>query len=193
MYELNTGIRAESPLHHLTKINKTSASKVQISEQAFWGHLVIRGSSSNADFVAGIHKATGLTLPLEPLTSSHHEQSSIHWQSPNEWLLLSEQGGELELENKLRDTLTGHFSIVDVSGGQTVLKLTGPDAEMVLRKSCGYDIKGNLPIGKTITTRLAKTSVVVHSMAPQTYLLIVRRSFADYVWRWLEEAAQEYL
>ena len=97
------------------------------------------------------------------------------------------------LEKQLREAMEGHYSIANVSGGQTVLVLAGKDAINVLKKSTGYDLHdSNFPEGKVVTTTFAKTQAVIRRTGPQKWELVVRRSFADYVWLWLQDASAEY-
>ena len=195
MSNTSTTVRRESPIYHIDMQSNDlskSAAGVHFKEFAFFGHLTVRGSSANPAFVKGMEEVLGLTLPTTPLTSSSNEHSSIHWVSPNEWLVLLEKGNEAEVEAVLREALSGHFSVVDVSGGQTLFQLSGDDALMVMKKSCGYDIEGGLPVGKTVTTHFSKASVMIHKPSEGTFLLVVRRSFSDYVWRWIEDSSQEY-
>lgn len=195
MSNSSVSVRRESPIYHVdtsAQSKPVSSAGVCFKELSFFGHLTIRGSSDDSTFVKGIEEVLGLALPTTPLTSATNEHNSIHWVNPTEWLVLLEKGNEAEVESQLREKLTGHFSVVDVSGGQTLFQLSGDDALMVMKKSCGYDVEGGLPVGKTVNTHFSKASVMIHKPDEKTFLLVVRRSFADYVWRWLEDASQEY-
>lgn len=191
MSNLNTKVRPDTPLAH---INFKSDQKggVTFQELGFYGHLTLRGDSANAEFVASVETVLGLSLPVAALTSASNDSTSIHWISPNEWLIITSKGDEAELETNLRAKLTGHFAIVDVSGGQTVFELSGDDVICLMKKSCAYDIEAELPIGKTVTTHFAKASVVMNRVDERRFMLVVRRSFSDYVWRWIEDATDEF-
>ena len=39
---------------------------------------------------------------------------------------------------------------------------------------------------------MAKAGALIHQTGEDVYELYVLRSFADYLWRWLEDAAAEY-
>ena len=103
-------------------------------------------------------------------------------------------GEEFALEKALRHALgQAHFSLVNVSGGQTVITLRGPKARETLMKSTPYDIHPSaFPVGKGVTTVFAKTSVTLRQPKADCWELIVRRSFADYLYRWLLDAAAEF-
>ena len=191
MSNINAKVRPDTPLAHVN-FNSAPQGGVTFQERGLYGHLTLRGNSADADFVASVEAVLGLSLPVTALTSVSNSDMSIHWISPNEWLIISAKGDEADLEANLRAKLTGHFSIVDVTGGQTVFELSGDDVICLMKKSCAYDIEAELPIGKTVTTHFAKASVVMSRLDDRRFMLVVRRSFSDYVWRWIEDATQEF-
>ena len=80
-----------------------------------------------------------------------------------------------------------------MSGGQTLLQLAGEHAEEVLMKSTSYDVhESNLQVGKVVTTTFAHTQVVLRRLDTNSFELVVRRSFADYVFAWIRDAAAEF-
>ena len=97
-------------------------------------------------------------------------------------------------EQKLREALGDlHIQIVNVSGGQQVLELSGPNVRQVLMKSTSYDVHPNsFPVGKAVGTVFAKSQLVIRHTAEDTWELVIRRSFSDYWWLWLQDAAAEY-
>jgi len=188
--------RAESPLHHADLDTMADKGRedggVQLQELKLLGHLVLRGTVENAAFVAGVEKVLGVALP-GPTQSSEVGEYSIRWISPDEWLVIVPGTEAFNLEKQLRESISGHYSIVNVSGGQTVLLLSGEDAVNVLKKSTGYDVHdSNFPVGKVVTTTLSKTQAVVRRTGSESWELVVRRTFADYVWLWLQDACAEY-
>lgn len=191
MSNVNTKVRPETPLAHI-QFSSVKQGGITFEEKGFYGHLTLRGNSADSGFVSSVEAVLGLSLPVKALTSASNDDVSIHWVSPNEWLIISAKGDEAELEASLREKLTGHFSIVDVSGGQTVFELSGDDVVCLMKKSCGYDIEAELPVGKTVTTHFAKASVVMNRVDERRFMMVVRRSFSDYVWRWIEDATQEF-
>lgn len=189
------GARAESPLHHAdfaSMADKGPAGGVSLQELKLLGHLVLRGSLENESFSKGFSQVTGFSLP-GPLQSTQGGDISALWIAPDEWLLIVSGEEAFNLEKRLREEINGHFAITNVSGGQTVLALSGEDAVKVLKKSTGYDLRdSHFPVGKVVTTTFAKTQAVIRRTAEQQWQLVVRRSFADYVWLWLQDASAEY-
>ncbi len=188
-------VPAESPLHHCkpgTRSLGSNTPTVYAGELNLLGHLVIRGNADDEAFSNGIEAALGLALP-GTLKSAEGDSVSISWIAPDEWLVLCPLSQAFAVEMALRDNLKGHYSIVNVSGGQTVVRLSGANAVNVLKKSCPYDFHdSHFPVGKVVTTVLAKTQAVIRRKSEDTWDLVIRRSFADYAWRWLEDASSEY-
>ena len=190
------GPRADSPLAHAEMPTATEQGEpdqaVRLQELKFLGHLVLRGNPDNAAFVAGVERVLGVALP-KALQSAEAGELSVRWISPDEWLIVAPGSRAFELERDLRAALDGHYAIVNVSGGQTVLTLSGPAARQVIRKSTPYDVHDrNFPVGKVVTTVFAKSQAVIRRTGEQSWELIVRRSFADYIWRWLLDACGEF-
>ncbi|GGF64148.1 sarcosine oxidase subunit gamma [Alteromonas lipolytica] len=191
-------ITPESPLFHadfakLAEVTKSLDAGVELEEKAFLGHLNLRGNASDEAFTSGVEKALGVALPTAPCTSAQSDAVTILWLSPDEWLIIVDGGKEHETEAALRANLTGHFAVSDVSGGQTIVRLAGSDSINVLKKSMGYDTHiDNFPVGKVIGTAFSKTSCHMLRTAETEFLMVVRRSFADYMWLWLQQASKEY-
>lgn len=191
-------IPVESPLTYSYRRSgapaPTAKSRVVMRERAFLGHLVLRGGAVVLD--GAVRAVLGISLPGEPqgLVQDDEGKRSIQWVSPDEWLVIVPGGEEFELENRLRAALgDAHFAISNVSGGQTLVELEGEAAREVLMKSVVYDVHpSHFPVGKGVTTIFAKTTVVLRRPSEERWELVVRRSFADYPYRWLLDAGEEY-
>lgn len=190
-----TEVPARSPLAHHTEVLSRPTQEnpgVRLWEDALRTHLALRGDAGSADFARGVEAATGLALP-ERLQCHHSGEWSLRWVAPDEWLLTGPGDQALAMEMSLREELDGHYAVINLSGGQTLLRLSGPKARLVLMKSCPYDVHDrHFPVGKVVTTVLAKSQATIRRVGEEDWELVVRRSFADYVWRWLVDASQEY-
>ena len=192
---------AESPLFHAgldelarkAPLHKSSSAGVTLREKKLLGHLTLRGDASDSNFAGGVHQALGLELPVA-LTLVANGDTSLQWLGPDEWLLIVPGGSEFDVEQKLREALAGqHCQVVNVSGGQTLLELSGPKVRELLMKSSSYDVHPrNFPVGKAVGTVFAKSQLVIRHTGEDTWELVVRRSFADYIWLWLQDASAEY-
>ena len=189
--------RAESPLawsFHRQAPPREANAGVVLREQAFLDHLVLRGGAIVLD--EAVREVLGLALPARPntLTLDDSGERSIQWLSPDEWLVIVPGGEAFALERGLRQALgQAHFSIVNVSGGQTVLTVSGEQAREVLMKSTTYDVHPQaFPVGRGVSVVFAKASVVLRRPREDVWELVVRRSFADYCYRWLLDAVAEF-
>lgn len=199
--ELNprVAVKSESPLAMTRPSVAQAASqqeaRVVVSEKAFLGHLVLRGNADDEAFRAGVERALGLALPLElgPLSIDEARGISIQWMSPDEWLIIVPSGQEFPAEAALRGSLSGHYAVMNTSGGQTVLELSGPCVRELLMKCTPYDVHPrNFPVGKGVTSVFAKSSAVIRRVAEERWELVIRRSFADYLFSWILDAAEEF-
>ncbi|WP_417420594.1 sarcosine oxidase subunit gamma [Halomonas sp.] len=190
--------QVESPMawsyqqHPVSGASKNAG--VVLNEKALLGHLVLRGGAIVLD--EAVRATLGMNLPAKPnaLVFDDSGERSIQWLSPDEWLVIVPGGEEFNLERSLRETLgDAHYSIINASGGQTVLTLSGENAREVLMKSVSYDVHPSaFPVGKGVTTVFAKATVVLRRPSESHWELVVRRSFADYCYRWLLDASAEY-
>ncbi|MBZ9558064.1 MULTISPECIES: sarcosine oxidase subunit gamma family protein [unclassified Modicisalibacter] len=191
-------VEAESPLA-LSQLDERArrapaSPGVTLRERAFLGHLILRGGAIVLD--EAVRQVLGVSLPARPgaLVLDESGERSIQWLSPDEWLVIVPDGEAFSLEQRLRDALgDAHFAIVDVSGGQTVVELSGPMAREVLMKSTPYDVHPrHFPAGKGVTTTFAKATAILRRPDEGRWELVLRRSFADYCYRWLVDAGEEY-
>lgn len=188
--------RSELPLHHYLAggpVASAGTHGVSLVEQTRKGHLVLRGDRSDPDFSSACESVLGLSLPAKVRDTATSDNAQCYCLGPEEWLLLVDAGAEWGIELRLRDTFSGHFSIVDVSGGQTVLRLSGPDVFSVLKKSCSYDFSPqNFPLGCCVQTTFAKATALVIKQSDTQFDLVIRRSFSDYIYAWIADASAEY-
>tara|TARA_R110001599_G_scaffold187737_1_gene382204 strand:- start:152 stop:802 length:651 start_codon:yes stop_codon:yes gene_type:complete len=189
---------AESPLawayHKTGRPSVSQKGRVVLRERAMLGHLILRGGAIVLD--EAVRSVLGFGLPGRPngLTRDESGERSIQWLSPDEWLLIVPGGEEFSLEGKLREALgNAHYAIVNVSGGQTLIELEGEMARELLMKSTPYDVHPEaFPVGKGVTTVFAKANLILRRPTEERWELVLRRSFADYCYRWILDAGSEY-
>ncbi|MGO3455418.1 MAG: sarcosine oxidase subunit gamma [Marinomonadaceae bacterium] len=188
--------KAQSPLHH-AELNRLANPQVKggvhLRERAFLGYLNLRCDQNSNEHKAAIEKVLGIPLPINPLSSTESEDYSIQWMSPDEWLIIVPGAEAFSMESKLRNELTGHYSIINSSGGSTMLELSGKDVVELLKKCTPVDLHPTeFPIGKVVSTLFAKSSAVIRRTGETQFELIIRRSFADYIWLWIQDASAEF-
>lgn len=191
------GVRAESPLHHAdlaTRAQKGATSGgVYFREQGLMGHLTLRCDPKNAELTAAAARVLGVELPLQPLTSVESDGTIVRWISPDEWLITVPSDQSFYLETRFRAEMSGHYSLVNASGGLTIFKLSGDKVVDMLKKATPVDLHDSeFPVGKVVSTVFAKSGATIRRTGAAEFELVVRRSFADYLWLWIQSASQEF-
>jgi sarcosine oxidase, subunit gamma len=133
---------------------------------------ILRGGPA---VVAAAGTALQFALPLHPMTSAEAGPCAALWLGPDEWLLLNTPAG-------LAASLAGlPHSLVDVSGRQIGLMLTGRRAARVLSSGCLLDLSAQaFPVGCVARTLFHKAEIVLWRR-PDGFHVDVWRSFAPYV------------
>ena len=186
-----------SPLHFMkgqrSKLSDDGDVGLMITEISHSCYLNVRGRSDDAHFVKGIDGVLNLELPIRPGTFSANDLAAIFWLGPDEWLIISNRPAN-SLQLKLREALLGHIAVTDVSGGYTKIRLVGPSLPSVLQKASGYDFEAWLlddtNQSRCAQTNFAKATALVALNEDNSFDVVVRRSFADYIAQWLLDAGR---
>ena len=94
------------------------------------------------------------------------------------------------LVERLEQQLSGlHVAVNDISGGQVLWQLPGADVPSLLAKGCTLDLSPQaFGAGACAQTGLAKANILLGCIdAAPVYEIIVRRSFSEYLERWLRQ------
>lgn len=172
------------------QIDSRSAS---LQEVPFVEMVNLRGNGQDALFAQAVQQATGLALPLRANSASIGAQRQWLWLGPDEWLLKSRDWSATEAIDALRGALQGMRSaVVDVGHGNTTLLLHGLAAGDLLARGCPLDLHPRVfGIGSVAQTHVAKAGATIVCLEPGArFELTVRRSFADYLVRWLCAAGE---
>ena len=174
------------------RVLQVDGHAVALGECPLMDMLNLRGNPQDAAFTAAVAAVTGLALPLQANTATLGAGRTMLWLGPDEWMLQCEAGQAAALEKGLRAVLTGqHFSVVEVGHGFTSLSVQGPGAGALLSRGCPLDFHHSaFQAGHMAQTHIARTNAIVLCRQTGTdYTLTVRRSLADYLFRWLSAAA----
>jgi sarcosine oxidase subunit gamma len=163
------------------------------------GKIELRGDPGDRAFMAEVGRTLDLLLPTEPNTTAGRCDLVALWLGPDAWLLTCPPDALAAHDGSLRKALADvHAAITDISDGRVALRLAGPNARDVLAKGCPLDLHPRaFATGSCAQSLLAKASVLIHLLDddPQhapTFDLYVARSFAHYLFAWLEDAGREY-
>jgi sarcosine oxidase subunit gamma len=169
--------------------------RVVCSERPFLGHINVRGDAGDPRFIASVASVIGTVVPISPNTVSRGHDNVVYWLGPNEWLIVTTDEREAAIARDLRQALANCFAAVtEVSGGQTVILLRGDSVHDMLAKGCPLDLHARVfGIDRCAQSPLAKAPNLIRQVdAAPSFEIIVRRSFSDFLWLWLEDAAAEY-
>ena len=182
------------PLVNVISQSDSSGSGISIRIDSQVGHLNLRADCSDNDCIEALESQLGQSLPTTPNTLSEGEHH-IYWLGPDEWLILTDLPQLRLLVEKLRQAADGkHVALNDVSGGQIVLRLDGTGVRDLLAKGCTLDLHPRVfTAGMCAQSGLAKANVLI-GLAGQaeSFDIVVRRSFSDYLLRWLLQGADEF-
>ena len=181
----------ESPLVQI-EFGEPKGRAPRIEEKPFLGYINLRGRSDNTAFLAGVLKVLGCEPPTEANTVVESGDYRIYWLGPDEWLVITAAGQQGKLQLDLLAALDGAFAaVVDNSSGLTTIHVSGDNAAALLATDCPFDLHPReFKPGQCAQTRIAKTGMTVSPLADGSgFEVIVRRSFADYLLLWLQDAA----
>ena len=174
---------------------------VTLAEHPFRLMVNLRGDKKAKAFLDGVKGATGLNPPTAVgTTAGDPNKLAIYCLGPDEWLVTAADGVADDLAETLTQALhSQHTAVTEVGEGFTVIALAGHFARDVLAKGCALDLHPkSFGPGRCAQTLLARADVLLHQTAYDratdegAYEIHVRRSFAGYLWAWLEDAGLEY-
>ncbi len=163
---------------------------VTVVEAPMRGKLLLRLDAAARGKAAA---TLGFPIPTAPLTSTLADQAACLWLGPDEWLLLCPADLAEPAAEALGEALQGtHHAVVDVSHRLVTLRLGGPAAAEALAAGCPLDLHLSVfPPGSVARSLLGKVGITLHRLDANRFELHVDRSFAEYVWLFLAQAAQE--
>ena len=196
----------QSPLAHLHLDARALADAalvdcgIEMAEVRHHDMLILRGQTTDAAFMAAVKKTLAISLPTEPNTAmSKRGGADVLWLGPNEWLISVPDGKARGLAAKLDKSLKSlHAAVIPVGEGRTIIRIAGAHARDVLAKGCPLDLHPkSFGPGQCAQSLLGRGDMLLHCAQPgrdksNIFNIYISRSFAEYTWTWLEDAAREY-
>ncbi len=189
--------RRQSPLAQLGLDGRTQAERgdagVAMAERRFPAIVDLRGDISQEAFAAAVTDALGFALPAEPNTTAGEDNLRALWLGPDEWWVVCRD--RPTLAEDLAKALEGQgAAVTEVGESRTCIRVSGPHARDLIAKGCPLDLHPKVfATGHCAQGMLAKAGILLHQVSDEpAYDIYVLRSFAEYLWHWLEDAAQEY-
>ena len=201
----------QSALAHLGLEGRGQAGRgeagVAMTERPHRAIVNLRLDPGNAEALAAFEAAFGFALPTAANDTAGDADTIALWLGPDEWWLV-EPGPEPEagpkLAENLRAALAEHVAaITEVGESRTCIRVSGARARALLQKGCPLDLHPSVfRAGACAQSILAKSGVTLHLFADESaaqtgadgpvFDIYVLRSFAEYLWDWLEDAGGEY-
>jgi sarcosine oxidase subunit gamma len=186
------------PLTQMAALEAARSRGVRLCERRL-GKIELRGDPDDRSFMAAVGRTLDVLLPGEPNTTAARGDLTALWLGPDAWLLTCPPDEAASHIGSLREAVSDvHAAITDVSDGRVALRLGGPNARDVLAKGCPLDLHPRaFAAGRCAQSLLAKASVLIHLLDDAarrgpTFDVYVARSFAHYLFAWLEDAGREY-
>ena len=186
-----------TPLAHQisawTEAQDTSGNAgLHVHEWPQTGYIIVRGHGNDNAFTSAVGQALGVTWPSAARSSAKNDKVRVLWLSPDEWAVICAYDDKAQHLATLQQAVENvSAQVVDNSGGVTALVLSGTDVSTVLRHLTPYDVE-SLKVGDCVGTVVSQAHVLLHRGDDAQYEIIIRRSFADYVWKLLVKAARPY-
>ncbi len=164
----------------------TSATSIKVEVLPPAERMSLRAPEAS---VAALSKALGVTLPQKQKTSASKAGRTALWLGPDEWLVIDEAGND-----PLADCagVAALHSAVGISHRNIAIAVTGKAAAATINAGCPQDLSLDaFPVGACSRTILGKTEIVLLRTAQDAFRVECWRSFSDYVFTFLSEAARD--
>ncbi|MDQ4113816.1 MAG: sarcosine oxidase subunit gamma [Actinomycetota bacterium] len=186
-----------SPAQHLhgafVDAGVSGAFGVRVREEQFLTMVGLRVPVGSPDR-ARLAKILGTDLPGRCGEVATGHDVVVLWLSPDEYLVIAQGVGGSTLVSYLRAGVSeGGAAVVDLSANRTTLRLEGPAARAVLEKGCPLDLHPRaFSAGTAVATSIGRVPVLLWKVDTESYRVLPRASYADYLGRWLIDAMAEF-
>ena len=169
-----------------------SSSDVRLDERRIESAFAIRFNASDPVAASAVSHTTGLPLNGTARVVTAKGTTALAL-GPGEWLVLPVAGSQVA--TALAQSGGMPCALIDTSDAWAGVRLSGRHAGYVLSKGCALDVRAHrFPPDSVAVTQLARIRAVIHHVdASPTYDIYVERSYAGYMWSWLEDAMGEFV
>lgn len=183
-------IKAPFMVSALDHRDRISGDDITLAPHPQMTKLMLRGEVKQ--LAAWIKKTLQITAP-KPCKSIYKKDAALHWLGPDTWLYIAPDG-------EISKTVQSSFAqagvsgqVTDVSHHYTHFEVSGPRARDALQKLSTLDLHRSVfASGDVAGTLFARASVILAAREDDCFDLIVRRSYADYLWCLIANAGYEY-
>ena len=136
-------------------------------------------------------KIEGLEISTKSSTVKSNKETRILWNAPRTWLIISNKENIIKIIEKNCKEID--FAITDISHSRAVIQIKGDQAREVLKK--GSPINFNeFEVNKCVGTIFHGINLVIDLISddPDTFNLLVLRSFGESFYHHITDAALEF-
>ena len=187
-----------SPAAHLAETFGAAslAGVAEIKEIPFqtMAGIRVRRDSDEGQRIAAV--TGGLPASCGEVTES--EGVSTLWLGPAEFLVVAPENAHESVGGDLVPALIeslgeGQGQVVDLSANRTIFELSGTQSRAVLEKGCSQDLHPRVfKAGTALATEIGHIPVMLWKSGDDTFRVLPRASFADYLGRWLVDGMREF-
>ena len=170
------------------KKNESDLLKIsEVKNLAIIQIVQYKGSKININDI----KIEGLEIPTQSSKVNSNKETRILWNAPRTWLILSSKESIIDtIQKSFKDT---DFAITDISHSRAIIQIKGNNSKEILKK--GSPINFNeLGVNQCVGTVFHGITIVIDSISndPDTFNLLVLRSFGESLYHHITDAALEF-
>ena len=174
---------------------ETFIQDLQMKEISPIMKLIVRGKKR--EFISAVGKSLNILLPTEANTSTQSDKLTALWLSPDEWMIFSNDTmnkdlNEYETEKLLQNNISkiNLGAVTDVTDQFVMINLKGNKIYELFQTGSPFNFNNfKNKKGATTQTILGKIDIIVHNQDKNTVNLLVRRSFSEHLFSWMNDAA----
>lgn len=171
--------------------SRGSVSAVRLVEQPLGVAYTLRFLEVDEETIDTIAALTGLHLATTARAVTVGSRTAL-WLGPGDWLVRF--GSDATVPQEWDRMPSGRYVAIDTSDLWFTVRLDGVYSRDVLAKGCALDFDpARFPPSTAAVTQLARIRALIHHVEGCAYDVYVERSYAAYVWTWLDDAVQEFL
>ena len=151
----------------------------------------LRGSQRSSIFRKNVQDILKIEMPNRTGFFETNEKNHLLQTSPDEWLILSDSIEIIPQINELEKKLTKtHFALTNLTDQFQVIYISGEKSRWVLSKGCHLDLDQSIFGPKNCAqTNLALVDITIFCTAKNSFTMLFRNSFANYILDWLQDAS----
>jgi sarcosine oxidase subunit gamma len=165
---------------------EVSAKSVKLAVLGPAHRIALRAPAAS---ITELSRALGVALPVKPKSSAARGSRAALWLGPDEWLVMDD-GAKDPAEDCAK--VKALHSAVGISHRNVGITVAGPGAANTINAGCPQDLSlAAFPVGACSRTILGKIEIVLWRTGADAFRVECWRSFSDYAWTFLTEAARD--